>query len=88
MAANATALRGLCPAPFFDESNFADTGYGKLGLQLLLVKLQHANLGATGVENRMCKGFSDTMPGVSCCLPCPVTDMLYPPSMFLSDLEN
>ncbi|KAL5116947.1 hypothetical protein ACEQ8H_005165 [Pleosporales sp. CAS-2024a] len=55
MSNSSTALRGLCPAPFYDVSLFDQGGF---------------------VDGRFCAAVG---PGLTCCLPCPMTDFLYPP---------
>ncbi|OCK92757.1 uncharacterized protein K441DRAFT_569020 [Cenococcum geophilum 1.58] len=56
--ANTTHLRGLCPAPFFDNAKFGtDGGY---------------------IGGRLCAIVSHIEADLACCLPCPVTDWIYP----------
>ncbi|KAJ4372181.1 hypothetical protein N0V83_003954 [Neocucurbitaria cava] len=51
-------LRGLCPAPFYDASEFGLDGF---------------------VGGRFCAPVEQIRKGLYCCLPCPMTDYLYPP---------
>ncbi|KAF1944142.1 hypothetical protein EJ02DRAFT_109875 [Clathrospora elynae] len=52
-------LRGLCPAPFFDASQFGLDGF---------------------VAGRFCAPVDEIKKDLYCCLPCPLTDYLYPQS--------
>lgn len=53
------ALRGPCPAPFFDAAQFGFNGF---------------------VDGRFCAPVNEIKEGLFCCLPCPLTDYLYPKS--------
>ncbi|KAK1769536.1 hypothetical protein QBC33DRAFT_576725 [Phialemonium atrogriseum] len=53
---NSSVNRGICPAPFFQDTVFTDGGF---------------------VEGRLCQSLGG---GITCCLPCPLTDFTYPDS--------
>ena len=80
MVNNATldkALRGACPPPFYDQAQF---GYD--GCKYLATTLLHV-LTSTVVAGRFCAPV-DPSKGLFCCLPCPLSDFLYPDSMYPS----
>lgn len=75
MADNTTSaadLRGRCPPPFYDAAQF---GFGGC-------TYSHSHLGTITneavVDGRFCAPVGST--GLVCCLPCPMTDFLYPSS--------
>ncbi|KAF2662841.1 hypothetical protein K491DRAFT_584366 [Lophiostoma macrostomum CBS 122681] len=55
MSNSTSALRGHCPAPFYEETQFGANGF---------------------VGGRLCAAVGQQ--GLRCCLPCPMTDFLYP----------
>jgi hypothetical protein len=76
MVNNATlekALRGGCPAPFYEQAQFGFDGCRYLHI----IHLQL--LTSTVVGGRFCAPV-DPSKGLFCCLPCPLTDFLYPDS--------
>ncbi|KAF2132653.1 hypothetical protein P153DRAFT_354141 [Dothidotthia symphoricarpi CBS 119687] len=50
-------LRGYCPAPFYDVSQFGLDGF---------------------IDGRWCAPVNNIREGLTCCLPCPMTDYVYP----------
>jgi hypothetical protein len=74
---NTTLLRGNCSPPFYDASKF-DLG----GCKYIRVLQPKYVLTIAVVDGRFC---APVGPGVVCCLPCPMTDFLYPQGkLFLS----
>jgi hypothetical protein len=69
-------LRGLCPAPFYDASKF-DLG----GCKYTIVSPVSYILTNTVVDGRFCAPVPIAK-GLVCCLPCPMTDYLYPSGTF------
>ncbi|KAJ4335006.1 hypothetical protein N0V95_009023 [Ascochyta clinopodiicola] len=57
LASLADPLRGICPPPFYDVSQFGLDGF---------------------VAGRFCAPVDQIKKGLVCCLPCPLTDFLYP----------
>ena len=72
MANTTLDLRGSCPPPFFDLAQFGFDGcMYSIGNQLT----DDADFVVT--EGRFCAPIP-LEPGLSCCLPCPASDYLYP----------
>jgi hypothetical protein len=69
----ASPLRGACFAPFYDASKF-DLG----GCRYSEVSLLECTLIMVVVDGRFCAPAFTIQPGLYCCLPCPMTDYLYP----------
>ena len=80
--ANGTTGRGLCQAPFLQLSEFPYTGGCKLWpdarVSLVLTGLYTVEYG------RLCAPVPTLAGPIDCCLPCPVTDWVYPDSMAIS----
>lgn len=66
-------LRGLCPAPFYDASKFGLDGCE------CSTSNPSSLLTAIVVGGRFCAPVEQIRKGLHCCLPCPMTDYLYPP---------
>jgi len=66
-------LRGNCPAPFYDVKEFGLDGcmFKPSSVEYLLT--------VTVVGGRFCAQVDHIRKGLVCCLPCPLTDYLYPP---------
>lgn len=67
------ALRGLCPPPFYDASKF-ELG----GCEYTTLRHCKRMLIPPVVEGRFCAPVEQIKKGLYCCLPCPMTDYLYP----------
>lgn len=75
---NETQLRGTCPAPFFDLSQFPQNSgceyfTARPDLRVLTV--------VSDAKGRICA----ELPGkdMSCCLPCPAADWIYPENFYM-----
>lgn len=71
---SSSALRGLCPAPFYDMSNF-----GTGGCKFRTLRRLYNCLTLLDAAGRFCAPISQIQAGLNCCLPCPATDYFYPP---------
>jgi hypothetical protein len=69
----ASPLRGSCLAPFYDASKF-DLG----GCRYSEAPLKEYMLIIVVVDGRFCAPAFQIEAGLYCCLPCPMTDYLYP----------
>ncbi|KAI0848865.1 hypothetical protein F5Y00DRAFT_75769 [Daldinia vernicosa] len=65
------ALRGGCPAPFFNELMFPADGGRKSRIDLITECVSNRSI---DVDGRICAPFAT----LSCCVPCPMTDWAYP----------
>ena len=78
--ANITSSQGDCPAPFLQLSNFPYRG-GCAYFRSLLPSIEnHTNVNIVEAS-RLCAPIPSPHGPVSCCLPCPLTDWVYPDSM-------
>src|SRR5687767_8841594 len=64
----------LCPAPLFDQNLFSENGGCKYSMPISLYSSQIAN-NVLVTDGRFCQRMTDQ---IACCLPCPITDWVYP----------
>ena len=72
MSNTTLGLRGDCPAPFFDLAQF---GYD--GCMYSIGSVETFDADSVVIDGRFCAPIA-LKPGLTCCLPCPASDYLYP----------
>lgn len=78
MVYNATldaAFRGSCFIPFLQEELYANITTGCESCVFCQRSLDSANEASPDLPGRIC---TELAPNITCCLPCPSTDWLYP----------